>query len=199
MPSRPMTDGSHLPAYRLGVPRFSLSALGVDVPGIVSAVSGALGDQGCNLEDSTMTILQGHFAILLVVTAPEQTTAADLESALEPVADQFDLVVAVRPLGDVAAVGEDPADQSESLTITVHGADRPGIVKAVAGALATHGGNVVDLSTQLIGSADRPVYVLTLRAVVAEGSFDEVETAVVDTAGDLGVSCTVRRDDADVL
>ena len=45
------------------------------MPGIVAAVSGALGEQGCNLEDSTMTILQGHFAILLVVTAPEGTTA----------------------------------------------------------------------------------------------------------------------------
>ena len=40
---------------------------------------------------------------------------------------------------------------------------------------------------------------LTLRAVALEGSYDEVEEAVTRTAGDLGVSCTVRRDDADVL
>jgi glycine cleavage system transcriptional repressor len=193
-----MTDGPDEPTYRLGVPRFSLSALGVDVPGIVAAVSGALGDQGCNLEDSTMTILQGHFAILLVVTAPDGTTTADLEGALEPAARQFDLLIVVRSLAD-RAPSDDASDLTESLTIAVHGADRPGIVKAVAGALAEKGGNVVDLSTQLVGPSDRPVYVLTLRAVALEGSYDEVEEAVTRTAGDLGVSCTVRRDDADVL
>ena len=182
------------------VPRFALSALGVDVPGIVAAVSGALGDQGCNLEDSTMTILQGHFAILLVVTAPEGTTAADLEAALDHPANKFDLVIAVRPLEDRApGADDDTTEPYESLTIAVHGADRPGIVKAVAGALAEHGGNVVDLSTQLIGAADRPVYVLTLSALVREGSSLQVEEAVIRTAGELGVSCTVRREDADVL
>jgi glycine cleavage system transcriptional repressor len=194
-----MTDAPDEPTYRLGVPRFSLSALGVDVPGIVAAVSGALGDQGCNLEDSTMTILQGHFAILLVVTAPDATTSADLETALEPAARQFDLLIVVRSLADRAPSDDDTSDLTESLTIAVHGADRPGIVKAVAGALAEKGGNVVDLSTQLVGPSDRPVYVLTLRAVALEGSYDEVEEAVTRTAGDLGVSCTVRRDDADVL
>jgi glycine cleavage system transcriptional repressor len=182
------------------VPRFSLFALGRDAPGIVAAVSGALGDQGCNLEDSTMTILQGHFAILLVVTAPVGTIPAALEAALQPTAEQFDLIVAVRALDDDPSGGyEDVAERSEALTVAVHGSDRPGIVKAVAGALAAQGGNVVDLSTQLVGLPDRPVYVLTLRAMVPEGRSGDVEESVVRTARDLGVSCTVRRDDADVL
>ena len=147
-----------------------------------------------------MTILQGHFAILLVVTAPEQTTAADLETALDPAAKKFDLVIAVRPLEDRASGSDDDTSELlESLTIAVHGADRPGIVKAVAGTLAEHGGNVVDLSTQLVGAPDRPVYVLTLSALVREGSSLEVEEAVTRTARELGVSCTVRREDADVL
>lgn len=180
--------------------RFSLSALGADTPGIVAAVSGALGEQGCNLEDSTMTILQGQFAILLVVTAPEGTTAASLESALGPVVGRFDLVIAVRPLKDVAPGADDLAvSDHDPLTISVHGADRPGIVHAVAGALAEHGGNVVDLSTQLVGDLEQPVYVLTLRAVAPAGSADHVADAVMRTAGELGVHCTVRRDDADVL
>jgi glycine cleavage system transcriptional repressor len=181
------------------VSRFSLSALGADSPGIVAAVSGALGEQGCNLEDSTMTILQGQFAILLVVTAPEETTAASLESALAPVVDRYDLVIAVRPLKDAAEGETVPAQDSAALTISVHGADRPGIVHAVAGALADGGGNVVDLSTQLVGDPDRPVYVLTLRALAPVGSADEVAGAVMRTAGELGVHCTVRPDDADVL
>ena len=158
-----MTDGPDEPTYRLGVPRFSLSALGVDVPGIVAAVSGALGDQGCNLEDSTMTILQGHFAILLVVTAPDGTTTADLEGALEPAARQFDLLIVVRSLADRAPSDDARPTSPSHSTIAVHGADRPGIVKAVAGALAEKGGNVVDLSTQIGRSFGSP----RLRADIA--------------------------------
>ena len=182
------------------VPRFSLSALGADGPGIVAAVSGALGEQGCNLEDSTMTILQGQFAILLVVTAPEGTTADSLEAALRSAAERFDLVVAVRPLRDAGpGTGSGSLRDAEALTVSVHGADRPGIVHAVAETLAGRGGNVVDLSTQLVGDPDQPVYVLTLRAVAPAGSADEVADAVMRTASELGVHCTVRRDDADVL
>jgi len=80
--------------------RLWLSALGADRPGIVAAVSGVLADLGCNLEDSTMTNLQGHFAVLLVVSAPDGVTAGALEDALDPVAGLFELVVAVRPLDD---------------------------------------------------------------------------------------------------
>ena len=75
--------------------RFSLSAVGVDKPGIVAAVSGVLMEQGCNLEDSTMTILEGHFAILLVIAAPDGTTRERLEEALGPAARNMDLVVGV--------------------------------------------------------------------------------------------------------
>src|ERR1700728_341844 len=92
--------------------RLWLSALGADRPGIVAAVSGVLVDLGCNLEDSTMTNLQGHFAVLLVVAAPDSVTAETLDQALTDVAVRFDLMVAVRPLGDIVdgGTGAAPTD-----------------------------------------------------------------------------------------
>jgi len=116
--------------------RLWLSALGADRPGIVAAVSGVLADLGCNLEDSTMTNLQGHFAVLLVVSAPDGVTAGALEDALDPVAGLFELVVAVRPLDDAPPPGEPVGPRDEPWTIAVHGADRTGIVRTVTSALA---------------------------------------------------------------
>jgi glycine cleavage system transcriptional repressor len=179
--------------------RFSLSAIGMDKPGIVAAVSGALGDAGCNLEDSTMTILRGHFAILLVVSAPDATTAESLASALRSVSERFDLVISVRPIEVTDEESAANREGQEALTVSIHGADRPGIVHAVSGALAEAGGNVVDLSTQLVGEPDEPVYVLTLRAIVASAGADRVAVAVKQTADSLGVHCTVREDDSDLL
>ena len=158
-----------------------------------------------------MTILQGQFAILLVVTSPEDDHRLFARTALDAVAERFDLVIAVRQLNDETPRGEGVSndetprgdgvsdDDSQALTVSVHGADRPGIVHAVASALAEHGGNVVDLSTQLVGEPEHPVYVLTLRAVAPAASAQEVADAVMQRASELGVHCAVRRDDADVL
>jgi glycine cleavage system transcriptional repressor len=180
--------------------RLWLSALGADRPGIVAAVSGVLGDLGCNLEDSTMTTLQGHFAVLLVVAAPDGVTADVLQDALTDVAGHFDLVVAVRPLGEVAPAGEPPGPSTEAWTIAVHGADRTGIVRDVTRSLAEAGGNVVDLSTHLVGGADAPVYVMTLWVTLPAGTAGETAAERVrQAAAAMDVHCSVHRDEVDLL
>jgi len=45
-----------------------------------------------------MSILRGHFAMMLVVAAPDHVGAATLEQALGAAAAQFDLVFAVRAM-----------------------------------------------------------------------------------------------------
>ena len=50
---------------------YAVSAVGADRPGIVAAVTGVFLENGCNLEDTSMTILRGHFAMMLVVAAPD--------------------------------------------------------------------------------------------------------------------------------
>jgi glycine cleavage system transcriptional repressor len=180
------------------VPRFSLSAVGADRPGIVAAVSGALVDLGCNLEDSTMTILQGYFAILLVVSTGPDVDASILEAALAPVAGRLDLVLSVRPLSE----RHEPATQQDAVawTFSVHGADRTGIVHGVTAALAEVGGNVVDLATHLVGDAQAPVYVMTLRVTLPSSPDPEAAALRVQEAAQaLGVHCTAHPDDSDTL
>ena len=59
----------------------AVTVLGDDRPGIVAEVTAALADLGGNLEDSTMTLLRGHFAmVVLVRTGASQ---AEVEAALQ--------------------------------------------------------------------------------------------------------------------
>lgn len=177
-----------------------MSAVGLDRPGIVAAVSGALVEKGCNIEDSSMTILQGWFAILLVVDVPGDVARRELEETLEPAARRFELVVSVRPLGEGSSGGAARGPSGEAWTLSIHGADRPGIVHGVTEALANAGGNVVDLSTHLVGTAGSPVYVMTLRAMLPSGGQGETAAESVRRASSaLGVQCTVHRDDPEVL
>ena len=210
--------GMHPGLEEQGGGRVALTAVGADQPGIVSALTGALEDLGCNLEDSTMSILRGHFAVLLVVSAPDGTDEATLEAALARVATEKHLVITVRPFSEEAeAVGSSaspipgsPAVSDRSVssdervgsayTLSIHGADRPGIVYHVATSLADVGGNVVGLSTRLIGEPDQPVYVMVLTASFPEGVDGEAATARVHrAAAEMDVQCRVHPADADVL
>ncbi len=178
------------------MPHLAISALGADRPGIVAAVTGVLVEQGCNLEDTTMSILRGHFAMMLVVAAPDAVDAGALEGALAGEAERFDLVVAVRAIDDDVPVS--PTGQSYALS--VYGADRPGIVHRVAVALADLGVNVVDLATRMIGGSERPVYAMLLDVTLPDGVAAEVVEARLDEAcGDLGVEWSLHPADADVL
>ncbi|MBK9178980.1 MAG: ACT domain-containing protein [Acidimicrobiales bacterium] len=176
--------------------RLAVTAIGADRPGIVAAVTRVLVDHACNLEDTSMTILRGHFAMMLVVAAPQGVTSTSLEAALAPVADDLGLVVVVRALGDPAGT---PAEAA-GWRVSVHGADRPGIVHRVAAVCAGHGANVVDLSTRVVGPDDRPVYVLLLDLALPPGlAVDRLRADLEAAAAELDVDCVLRPVDPDIF
>jgi glycine cleavage system transcriptional repressor len=173
-----------------------VSAVGADRPGIVAAVTGAFLEHGCNLEDTSMSILRGHFAMMLVVAAPEGVSQAELESALGGPAADLDLVVAVRAIDD--DVPSSP--EGESWTVSVYGADRPGIVHRVASLLAAEGVNIVDLTTRVIGDSGRPVYAMILEVTLPAGyEAGALQGKLRDLAGELGVECSLHPSEADIL
>jgi len=178
------------------VPHLAVSAIGSDRPGIVAAVTRVLLDQGCNLEDTSMSILRGHFAMMMVVAARGGLTAAALERALAEPAEALDLVVAVRTIDD--NVPDSPP--GDTWAVSVHGADRPGIVHRVTAAVADAGANVVDLSTRLLGDEASPVYVMVLSVTLPAGADSGALGERLDLLGrELGVDCRLHRAEPDVL
>src|SRR6266540_6701213 len=103
---------------------FALSAVGRDRPGIVAAVSRILLDRGLNVEDSQMTILCGHFTMMLVVSAADDLDEDALRADLDRVRDELGLESV--SLADVEEVGL-AAQPSPSHVVTVYGPDHPGI------------------------------------------------------------------------
>ena len=175
---------------------FALSAVGADRPGLVAAVTGALVAHGCNLEDTSMSILRGQFAMMLVVAGPDGLDAATLEQALAGPAAELDLVVAVRTVAEGVPV----AAEGEAWAVAVYGADRPGIVHRFTSLLAGHGVNVVDLTTRVIGEPDRPVYAMILEVCLPPELDGATLTArLSDLAGELGVECSTHPSEADIL
>jgi glycine cleavage system transcriptional repressor len=173
---------------------FALSAVGRDRPGIVAAMSEVLLRHVANIEDSQMTILRGHFAMMLVVAVPEDADAAVLREELAEAGQKLELeAVALSPLEEV-----DPAAEPRpSHIVTVYGVDHPGIVHAVAAALAERGIDITDLTTRIVGEDAEPIYALMMEVAVPSG--EDVDSLLASVASDQNVDATVRQIDDDAL
>lgn len=176
--------------------RFSIAAIGADRPGIVAAVTSVLVARECNIEDTAMSILGGHFSMMLVVSGPMDLDAPSLDAALAPVASDLHLVTMVRPIDPAVAA---PA-AGELWTVSVHGADHPGIVHGIASLLSELGVNVVDLNTRVVPGDGGPAYVMILD-VTLPGSVDSdaFTQRLNEVCAELGVTCNAFESDADIL
>jgi glycine cleavage system transcriptional repressor len=159
---------------------YAVTAVGPDAPGEVAALAEALAALGANLEDASMTRLRGHFAMTLV--AALDAPLDRVEAALQGVAG---LHVSVWPVDDDPL----PPLGGRPWRVTLHGADRPGLVAGVARAVAEAGGNITDLSCRLVGD----LYVMTLEVDVTG------ELELSDVGARLGVTVHAEPVDEDVL
>ena len=172
------------------MPSLAVTVVGTDRPGIVNRVTAAIADRSGNLEDSSMSLLRGHFAMTLIADFPAAGAAALLDSDLADLRDQS-LTVSVIPVP-----AQEPSRQGVAATVAVHGADRPGIVRAATATILGFQGNIVDLSTRL-GS---DLYVLTAEVVFPVGTdVSVVDQALRSQMADLGVTASVHASEADLL
>jgi glycine cleavage system transcriptional repressor len=169
------------------VPLLAVAALGPDRPGVVAALTEVLLAGSGNLEDASMHQLSGQFAMTLVVDVPGD--AASVRAELEPVGERLGLLISVREVP-----GADTRPEGESYVVSVHGADRPGIVHRVAAAIAEAGGNITDLSTRLAGG----LYVLVAEVDLAADPAPLAQ-ALTAIGSELGVDAHLRPADADLL
>ncbi len=168
----------------------AVTVLGDDRPGIVADVTRALvGLQG-NLEDSTMTLLRGHFAMVLLVRTG--ATVESVEAALAPLSADGSLVINARVLQDstLSPLG------GPSYALRVHGADRPGIVAAITGVVARNGANIVDLGTRL---GDGLYVLIAELQLPSEASVFGLGAELQDAAHKLGVEVHLSPIDDDLL
>jgi len=164
-----------------------LTAIGRDRPGIVARIARVLLDHGMNIEDSQMRILGGRFSMMLLLRgdAEEQALLKDLVEAARELGLDY---IYIHPIGPADIEAAEPTH-----VLTVYGADHPGIVAAVANALAEKSVNITDLQTRLAGG----VYVMFMEVVLPEGA--DVASAVEAVGHEQGVDVALNEIERDAL
>jgi glycine cleavage system transcriptional repressor len=147
-----------------------LTLIGEDKPGIVAAITKALFDLGFNLGETSMLRLGGNFTIMMMVSGSHEE--AYLHDQLRPVIEAQGMRLHIDPIQ--AHLHE---HLLPNIQVTVSGADRAGIVAQVTGALAEVGFNILDLESDVAGTAAKPVYIMQI-AGVADVAVESVERAL---------------------
>ncbi|MGP0068001.1 MAG: glycine cleavage system protein R [Isosphaeraceae bacterium] len=145
---------------------FVLTLTGPDRIGIVDRMTGLLLDRGGNVETSRMTRLGGEFAVLMLVSIPEDRLAG-LDADLETLTAQG-YKVTTTPTGRTYAEAH---PGWLPYRIEVHGADHEGIIHEVAHYLSERGVNIesVDSETIPAPTTGSPLFSMTARVVVPPG------------------------------
>ncbi|MDD5284724.1 MAG: amino acid-binding protein [Desulfuromonadaceae bacterium] len=170
---------------------YAVSVVGKDRPGIVAGIAEVLFRLGCNLADTSCTMLAGEFAMILIVSHPRPFSKSRLLDELKPVCDGMGMSLAMRTLHADEITRQETDD--EICIISVYGADQPGIVYRVTRELAGRGVNIMDLNTKLIGSDEEPVYVMMLEAALPDGETPEgLEKLLENLKKELNVEIGVR-------
>lgn len=177
-----------------------LTALGKDRPGIVAGVTHVLFRLGCNLEDSAMTRLGGEFAMMVVFSSPSRLSHAQLERACDPLSRQLRLAIHLKSLSRSELR---PVKTGAPYTLSVYGADRPGIVYRVSELLAKLRINITDLSTHRVPArrgAAKPLYLMLLEVELPRRTpAPRLEQRLHRLAKSLGVTISLRCAEPEVL
>lgn len=170
---------------------FALTIIGRDRPGIASQVTEILFKTGCNIADSSCTILGGQFAMILIISHSEYNSRESFGGVFYPL-EESGLSVFLRTL---KPGGEKHPDMTGDMCmISVYGSDKPGIVYQVTRKLGELNINITDLNTKLVGKPDRPVYVMMIEAVLPTGVTTEtLSTLMEELKSSLQVDISVRN------
>jgi glycine cleavage system transcriptional repressor len=175
-----------------------LTAVGRDRPGIVAAVAEVFWRAGCNVEDASMTLLRGEFAILLIARRPASLSTEALAADLRALESRADLQITLKELSEQESAPQAPTGRP--YVVHVYGADREGILYRITRLLAERKINITDVNTRVLTQSQPPVWVMMVEIELPAGQEEAALAAALATAaGELSVDISLRAVDEEAL
>jgi len=151
-------------------------------------------DNNFNIEDSSSTLLEGIFSMILIVSLEETMSSLQIKKAFAPLVESLKLSLSVRKLNSVK---HEKADSSNHrYIISVYGSDKPGIVYNITKVLAYKNINIVDLQTKVIGDETNPVYMMILEILLPVSIDSNWEKDLYDISKQLNININIKHVDS---
>ncbi len=174
--------------------KIMITVSGQDKPGIIAKVSGLLFARGCNLEDISMTLLEGQFAMMMTACLPSVAAVVRVAQGLDLLRETpWSLVCHLTELKGKALGGKKHAKGSLPCMITAFGKDRTGIVYEVSRALAALRVNITDLDSRILGRGAKTTYAMLLEVDVPKLSvLSKVKTMLAKVSKQLKIEIQIK-------
>jgi len=166
-----------------------LTIMADDHPGIIQRVSSVLQKHGGNWTQSSMSSLAGQFAGILLVSVPDENSAA-CQQELHGLESQGLRVISHISKQPVAS------EKTNVYVLDLVGNDRHGIVHDITTVLSNHNVNVGDLETVVEAASMGGAELFRARAelsVPVSTDIDVLESELEDLANDLMVDISFEK------
>ena len=173
--------------------RFIMTAFGKDRPGIVADVTRLLYEHGCNLEETSMTLLADEFTLILLFTSRDGAVEEQLARECRRLEREKAISAFLRPLESRQG---SKTTAFTAATIHVEGMDQAGIVYKISQFLADHGINIVDLKSTVQASPESGVaiYWMDITVQIPTGTaLPMVEAGLTAVAEELHVEISMAK------
>ena len=171
--------------------RYIMTAFGKDRPGIVADVTEILYDNGCNLEDTSMSMLSDEFTINLLFSSSNNGIEAILEKECTALEQQKNISAFIRP---IQPVQQEIRKKLPLCTIHVEGLDQAGIVYNISRYLSDNQLNIVDLKSTVKATPESgtALYLMDIHIQLPESSsITSIGDALNAVAEEINVDITV--------
>ncbi len=142
---------------------YMITLVGKDRPGIVAHVTHALYEGSCHLGETSMMRLGTSFTMMMMVQYAGTMNA--LQKVLQGEAESLDFHLHIDSIEGGLHHHHQP-----DVRISIYGADRPGIVAHATGVLSEAGLDILDLTSDVGGTEDAPIYIVRIEGRANEGT-----------------------------
>jgi glycine cleavage system transcriptional repressor len=173
--------------------RYIMTAFGKDRPGIVADVTSVLYETGCNLEDTTMSMLSDEFTINLLFSSGDDKIESKLLERCTVLEKTKSISAFIRPIEERSTVSQPKA---AIVTIHVEGLDQAGIVYKISQYLADNALNIIDLKSTVKTTPESgtSLYLMDIHIQLSgDASPESIEEGLDDVAEELNVEITITR------
>jgi glycine cleavage system transcriptional repressor len=177
--------------------RFIMTAFGKDRLGFIADVARVIYENGCSLEDSTMTNLSDEFAMIFLVEGEDTGPGMEplinsLERECRRLEMERGISAFVRPISEVSSTSKKDVKLH---TLRVEGLDQAGIVFKISRYLADNGINITHFESRSTPSPQTgaPMYTIHLEFEVApEADLAKIEEGLAEIGNELNVDITME-------
>ena len=171
--------------------KFIMTAIGKDRIGFVADLTRVIYENGCNLEDSTMTSLSDEFALILLFSGQEEGGLEDqLANDCRRLEREKGISAFIRPVSIGAA---ERREAFSSHTLHVEGLDQAGIVYKISRYLADNNINIAYLKSSRDSSPESgaAIYRMEIQVEISQGaSLNNIQQELSQIADELNVDIT---------